>query len=60
MSRYLPFVFILAGVLVGAPGVGHAQSTDDELRAAIVGMREEKRCQRRKGVRNLFDAGPMW
>jgi protein-disulfide isomerase len=36
MSKYLPFVaVVLLGVLVGAPGVGHAQSAEPNLGATL-------------------------
>jgi protein-disulfide isomerase len=59
MSKHIPIVVALVGVLVGTPGDGHAQSADDELRTAIVEMRDGQAAvlEELKAIRKLLEQG---
>jgi protein-disulfide isomerase len=57
MSKYLPFVAALVGGLMAAAGTGHAQSEEQELRAAIIEMRDGQAAvlEELKAIRKLLE-----
>ena len=59
MNNYPPLVIALLGVLIGTPGDGRAQSADDELRSAIIEMRNGQAAvlEELKAIRKLLEQG---